>query len=265
MDEAWYQRIRFERRGRVLTVALNRPEAENATDARMHAELGQVFYDVAADPASDVIVFTGSGTAFSARGDPMWFRELVDSKESWERTRLDAKRIVFGVLDCEKPIIARVNGAAIGFGATLALLCDVVIAAESASFGDPHVKGGLNAGDGGAIIWPQLIGFARAKEYLMTGEVLTAREAERIGLINRAVPDETLDDAVYGLADRLAGGPTRAIQWSKTAANIALKQVAHAIMDASMAYESLTNASADRLEAMRAAGEGRPPRFANAR
>ena len=233
----------------------------NATDARMHGELARVFRDAALDPGSDVLVLTGAGDTFSARGDPAWFQELVDRPESWEAARVAAKEIVFAMLECEKPIIARIHGPAIGMGATLALLCDITIAGESATIGDPHVRGGLNAGDGGAVVWPQLIGYARAKEYLMTGEVLSAAEAARIGLINRCVPDARLEADVYGLAERLANGPTAAIRWSKTAVNIGLRQLAHALMDAGMAYEALTNRSPARRQAMRAASEGRTPDF----
>ena len=106
----------------------------------------------------------------------------------------EARRIVFRMLECDKPIIARVNGHAVGLGATVALLCDIIIAAEHAKIGDPHVNAGLVAGDGGALIWPQQIGFARAKEYLFTGDLMTATEAERVGLINHVVPAEQLDE-----------------------------------------------------------------------
>jgi len=256
-----YQRIQFERRGRVLTVTMNRPQVLNAVDAPMHEELARVFHDVAADEAADVIVLTGAGRAFSAGGDIGWMQEMIDDPKMWERTRVEGKKIVFGLLDLEKPIIARVNGPAVGLGATLALFCDVIIAAESAVISDPHVRVGLVAGDGGAIIWPQLIGYARAKEYLMTGDSITGADAARIGLINHAVPDGELDRRVQELADRLASGAVRAIRYSKTAANIGLKQLAHAVMDASLAYESMTNFTADHQEAVNAFREKRKPRF----
>src|SRR5690606_37965827 len=108
----------------------------------------------------------------------------------------------------------------------------------SAKIGDPHVSVGFVAGDGGAVIWPQLIGYARAKEYLMTGDLMSATEAARIGLINHAVPAAELDARVAGFADRLASGAVKAIRWSKMSVNIGLKQLAHSIMDASLAYEA---------------------------
>ena len=256
-----YRAIEFERRGRILTVRMNRPQVLNATDAILHEELSRVFYDVAIDGETDVVVLTGAGRAFSAGGDIGWMQEMIDDPAIWEKTRVEAKKIIYGILDCEKPIIARVNGHAMGLGATLALFCDVIVASASARIADPHVSVGLVAGDGGAVIWPQLIGYARAKEYLMTGDALTAPDAERIGLINYCVPDGELDDKVYGLAEKLCAGPQLAIRWSKTAVNIGLKQLAHSIMDASLAYESLTNLTADHQEAVNAFREKRPPAF----
>ena len=258
-----YKRILFTRRGRVLTVTMNRPEVLNAIDAPLHEELSRVFYDVAVDPEADVVVLTGAGRAFSAGGDIRWMQEMIDDRAMWDRTRVEAKKIVFGMLDCEKPILARVNGAAMGLGATVALFCDVIFADETAKIADPHVSVGLVAGDGGAIIWPQLIGYARAKEYLMTGDALTGAEAARIGLVNHAVPGAELDGRVDGFADRLCAGATQAIKFSKTVVNIGLRQLAHSIMDASIAYETYTNGTADHQEAVTAFREKRKPKFTN--
>ncbi|MBM3541614.1 MAG: enoyl-CoA hydratase/isomerase family protein, partial [Alphaproteobacteria bacterium] len=242
-------------------VTMNRPEVLNAIDAVLHEELARVFTDVAADPEADVIVLTGAGRAFSAGGDINWMQEMIDDRAAWERTRVEAKRIVFGMLDCEKPIIGKVNGAAMGLGATMALFCDVIFAAETAKIADPHVSVGLVAGDGGAIIWPQLIGYARAKEYLMTGDVLTGADAARIGLVNHAVPQAELDARVDAFADKLCAGAMQAIKFSKTAVNIGLRQLAHSIMDASIAYETYTNRTADHQEAVSAFREKRKPKF----
>ena len=171
------------------------------------------------------------------------------------------KKMIFGLLDLEKPVIARINGDCIGLGATLALLCDILIAVDDARLGDPHVRMGYVAGDGGAVIWPQLVGYARAKEYLLTGDLLNAKEAERIGLINHAVPRQDLDAKVNALAEKLANGATKAIKWTKTCINIPLRQLAHSIMDASLAYEALTNIGADHQEAVTAFQEKRKPKF----
>lgn len=256
-----YHHLRFSRRSRVLTVTIDRPAKLNAVDGPLHEELSRVFYDVAADPAVDVVVLTGAGRAFSAGGDFDWFQEMIDDPAAWERCRIEAKKIIFGLLDCEKPIIAKVNGHAVGLGATMALFCDVIFAAKTARFADPHVGVGLVGGDGGAIIWPQLIGYARAKEYLMTGDPIRAEDAARIGLINHAVEEAELDSRVEAFADRLAAGATQSIRYTKTSVNIALRQLAHSLLDASLAYESLTNFSKDHQEAVTAFREKRKPAF----
>lgn len=246
---------------RIATVTMNRPEKLNATDERMHEELSRIFIDLNEDPDVDVIVLTGAGRAFSSGGDINWMQQMIDEPARFEKTAREGKQIVFSMLDCEKPIIAKVNGHATGLGATLALFCDVVFASEKAKIGDPHVSVGFVAGDGGAVIWPQLIGYARAKEYLMTGDLLTAPEAARIGLINHAVPPEELDKAVDAFARRLAGGALKAIKWTKVSVNIGLKQLAHSIMDASLSYEAQSNRTADHAEAVAAFREGRKPKF----
>jgi enoyl-CoA hydratase len=240
---------------------MNRPEALNAIDAVMHEELSRVFTDAARDPDSDVVVLTGAGRAFSAGGDIAWMQDAIDDPASFERTAVEGKQIVFSLLDCEKPVVAKVNGAAIGLGATMALFADVIFAAEDAKIADPHIRVGLVAGDGGAVIWPQLIGYARAKEYLMTGDSLTAAEAARIGLINHAVPAAELDQRVDDFTRRLVAGPRQAIRWTKTAVNIGLKQLAHGIMDVGLSYELITNSSADHQEAVSAFRDKRRPVF----
>ena len=264
MQFADYKTLLFERRGRVLEITLNRPDQLNAIDEQMHTELAHLFVDVAADPDSDVIVLTGAGRAFSSGGDIDWMQRMIDEPAMFGKTAREAKQIVFSLLDCEKPVIAKVNGHATGLGATIALFCDVIFAAESAKIGDPHVSVGFVAGDGGAVIWPQLIGYARAKEYLMTGDLMLATEAARIGLINHAVSPEELGKAVDAFALRIANGATQAIRWSKLSANIGLKQLAHSIMDASLGYEALSNISADHQEAVNAFREKRKPVFGSA-
>jgi enoyl-CoA hydratase len=154
-----------------------------------------------------------------------------------------------------KPIIAKINGHAIGLGATIALFCDVTFAADHAKIADAHVVIGFSAGDGGAIIWPQLIGFNRAKEYLFTGEPILAPDAARLGLINYSVPAGELDLRVQLFARKVASMPPRAVQWTKATVNIGLKQLASGILDASLAYEALSNSTRDHREAMAASRE----------
>lgn len=256
-----YRTMSIEVVDRIATVTFQRPEKLNAVDALMHTELSRIFTQVYEDSGVDVIVLTGAGRAFSAGGDIDWMQSAIDDPSSFEQTVREAKQIIFSLLDCEKPIIAKVNGHATGLGATIALFCDVIFASENARIGDPHVSVGFVAGDGGAIIWPQLIGYARAKEMLMTGDLVTAARAAEIGLINHAVPPELLDAKVDAFARRLTGSALKAVRWTKVSVNIGLKQLAHSILDTSLAYEALSNNSADHAEAVAAFREKRVPAF----
>lgn len=256
-----YSAITFARRGRVLTATLNVPDQLNAIAGRLHTELTRLFPDVAADPETDVLILTGAGRAFSAGGNIDYIDGLRSDPHGFTEAIREAKRIVFGAIDCDKPIIAKLNGDAVGLGATVALYCDIIFAADTAKISDPHVRIGLVAGDGGAAIWPKLIGYARAKHYLLTGEAIPASEAATMGLINFAVPAEQLDAEVDAYADRLAAGATKAIRWSKVVINMGLKDLAHQTMDAGMAYEGLASITADHGEAIAAMRERRKPVF----
>jgi enoyl-CoA hydratase len=260
-DFSRYERIVATRSDRILTLTLTAPNPVNAVDGEMHHELSRIFLDAQDDTTSDLIVLTGAGRAFCAGGDTAWFKTHIENPASFRALGPEAKRIITSLLDLEKPILCRLNGAAAGLGATIALMCDVIIASEKAVVGDPHVKVGLVAGDGGAIIWPQLIGFARAKELLMTGDLLRADEAARMGLINYAVPAAELDAKVAELAAKILANPRWAVRWTKTIANIALKQLAVSSSDAAVAYEMLSNMTADRAEAVNAFRERRAPRL----
>jgi len=254
-----YKAINWHRQGRILTLEMCRPESFNAVDEILHEELSRVFRDADADPDSDVIIFTGNGKAFCAGGDVNWMQRAIDQPETFERTVTEAKQIIYSILDCEKPIICRINGHAMGLGCTLALFCDVTFMSDAVKIGDPHVLMGMVAGDGAAVIWPALIGLAKAKEFLMTGDAMTASQARDLGLINHVCQHDELDEAVTAFAKRLANGPLKSIKWTKVSLNIHLKQVAHSVMDACLAYEALTNLSADHQEAVTAFREKRSP------
>ncbi|MEQ8282225.1 MAG: enoyl-CoA hydratase-related protein [Parvibaculum sp.] len=260
VDFSRYKRIKASRQGRVLTLALSNPALMNAVDGEMHRELSSIFLDAADDRDSDIVILTGEGPAFSAGGDLNWMKRSFEAGDKGPDAA-EAKRIVFSLLDLEKPIVAKVRGPAVGLGATIALMCDVIFASDTARFADPHVRAGIVAGDGGAIIWPQLVGYARAKEYLMTGDPVPAAEAERIGLVNHVVPDAELDARVDAFAAKLAGGAIQAIKYSKVSVNIGLKQLAHTILDTSIGYEMLTFTTEDHKEAVNAFLEKRKPAF----
>lgn len=261
MDFSTYKALKLERDNGILTITLNRPETLNSIDDDMDKELARVFIEAGHDSATRVIVLTGAGRAFSAGGDIEEMQKVIDEPQRFVDSMRRGKQVVFSMLDCQKPIIARINGHAIGLGATLALFCDITYAALPAKIGDPHVAVGFVAGDGGAAIWPQLVGFAKAKEYLLTGDLLSAEQAEKIGLINYAVAPDELDQRVQEMATRLATGAACAIQWTKASVNIALKQVVTSVIDASLAYEALSNQTEDHQEAVKAFREKRKPVF----
>jgi enoyl-CoA hydratase len=261
VDFSKYKTLLFSKKDRVLTVTLNRPEKLNAINGDMHVELSQIFEDINRDRSIDIVILTGAGRAFCAGGDADWLQELIDDPWGWETLSEEGKRSMMSILDCRQPVICKLNGAAAGLGATLALYCDIIIGADTARIGDPHVKVGLTAGDGGSGIWPYLIGFARAREFLYTGEMLTAQRAADMGLINRCVPAAELDEHVEKFADELANGAIRAIQWTKQAINAPLKQIVSANLDYSLSLESKSNITEDHQEGINALREKRKPVF----
>ena len=255
-----YQNFVFDLNDRVLTMSFNRPDILNGFTDEMERELCQFLNDGGIDPDFDIVVLTGKGRAFSAGGD---IENTLKPKlaDPGVNSPILPKRLIFSFLDFPKVLVAKVNGHAMGLGATVALFCDVVFAADFARIGDPHVKMGLSAGDGGAIIWPQLIGFARARELLMTGDPLTATKAAEWGLIAHALPLEELDAAVDAFVEKMKKGAMKAIIATKLTVNLSLRQVAAAVMDASIAYENLTMHTADHAEAVHAFLEKRDPVF----
>lgn len=260
-DLPHFDTILLERRDRLLVMTLNRPDDLNAVNLALHDELPEALAFAGRDKRSDVILLTGAGRAFSAGGDIAHMEHNAANPHLFDHEARQAKRIVFALLDIEKPVVCRMNGHAVGLGASIALLCDVIFAAEGAKIGDPHVGIGLVAGDGGALIWAQRIGLTRAKEYLLTGELLPAAKAAEIGLINHCVPADQLDDAVNGFCQRLLDGAPNAIRWTKVLTNMELKRIASAVMEAGIAYESISVRSADHREGIAALKEKRSPRF----
>ncbi|MCX8176279.1 MAG: enoyl-CoA hydratase-related protein [Candidatus Bathyarchaeota archaeon] len=260
-DYSKYKTIKIDKVDQIAIVTLNRPEVLNAVNAEMHAELVSIFRDLAEDEEVRTVILTGAGRAFSAGGDIKWMLEMKHDPSSIMSSQYEAKQIIDGILNLKVPIIAAINGPAVGLGATIALFCDIIIASEEAQIGDPHVKMGIVAGDGGAVIWPLLIGIAKAKELLMTGELINAKEAERIGLINKVVPKEELMSTAMNLARRFTEGPGLAICWTKMVINKIVKQYVNLILDNSLALESITFLSEDHKEAVKAFIEKRKPKF----
>ncbi len=260
-DLPHFNSILLERRGRLLVLTLNRPEAMNAINLELHDELPEALIFAREDAGSDVILVTGAGRAFSAGGDLDHMEHNARNPHLFDHEAEQAKRIVFALLDIEKPVVCRMNGHAVGLGASIALLCDVIFATDTAKIGDPHVGIGLVAGDGGAVIWAQRIGLAKAKEYLLTGDLMSASKAAEIGLINYALPAEELDGAVDAFCHRLLNGATQAIRYTKMLTNIELKRIAQAVMTLGIEYESITVRGADHREGIAALREKRRPVF----
>jgi enoyl-CoA hydratase len=253
--------IRLQSDEQILVATIDHPDSRvNAVDDRLHRDLSQLFSMLKREEDARAVVLTGRGGYFSAGGDFKWFPTLHDPARL-EALRRDAKQLVWDLVDIEVPVVAAVNGPAAGLGATIALLCDVIFMADSATISDPHVRVGIVAGDGGAAIWPLLVGPARAKQYLMTGDALTAIEAERIGLVNRVSPTEALLPEAVAFAKRLAAGAPLAIRHTKSAINKLVKEALNVAFDSSLGHELVTLLSDDHREALAALREKREPDF----
>ncbi|MGH9091968.1 MAG: enoyl-CoA hydratase/isomerase family protein [Acidimicrobiales bacterium] len=265
MDYADYGQLRFEHRdGGVLLVTIDRPEALNAADVRLHRELSEVWATADADDRVAVTVVTGAGRAFSAGGDLAMIEEMTGSYEATLVQWRDAGAIVEGMLGASKPVVSAVNGVAVGAGLAVALLADVSIAGESARLSDGHARIGVAAGDHAALLWPLLCGMAKAKYYLMTGDFVDGPEAERIGLVTRCVPDGEVLPAALEVAGRLAASSATAVRWTKRVLNQWLRQ-ASPVFGESLALEMLGFLGPDAREGLAAVRERRPPDFPSAR
>jgi enoyl-CoA hydratase/carnithine racemase len=248
----------------VATLTMNAPDKLNAIGPEEHRELEEVWVDLARDERIKVIVFTGAGRAFSAGGDVKRMAARAGTEFGLEyalRVPQNTLRLFEHMLLVPQPIIAAVNGDAIGLGMTIALFSDMSVVAEDAKLGDTHVKVGMVAGDGGAVVWPMLVGPQRAKEFLMRGKLLKGAEAAAMGLVNYAYPKESVLDETLKIATEIAGNPVWAVRWSKAAVNKQLKAQLNQILELSIAYESLTMLTHDYKEAANAFAEKRKPTF----
>lgn len=253
--------IELERVGRILKVTLCNPANElNTVDRQVHDDLTALFAYLRTEHDARAIVLGARGKAFSAGGDFGWFPSL-DDVGKLDRLRRHAKQLIWDLLDVEVPIVAAIGGPAVGLGASVALLCDIIFMSESASIADPHVRVGIAAGDGGAVIWPMAVGPALAKQYLLTGDAVTAADALRMGLVNKVVADEELEAAAMAFAERLAAGAPMAIRYTKASVNKLIKDALNTAFDYSTAVEMLTFQSEDHREALAAIAERRKPDF----
>ena len=261
---ASYEHLLIEVADKVATVTLNRPAERNAMNRTLIHELRGIWTDLSDDPEVNAVLLTGAGDYFSVGGDvkEMSARPGGDFLLQGEiPDPAKGRRLVNNLLDLDKPIVCAINGDAIGLAATIALLCDITVCSATARIGDPHVKVGLVAGDGGAVIWPLLVGVSRAKEFLMRGTLINGTDAARIGLVNHVVAkDEVLAEA-RAIAQELADGATWAIRWTKLSVNKALKERVNLVLETSMALEKACFHMEDHKEATRAFKEKRKPAF----
>lgn len=261
---AKYEFLKVEVADRIATVTINRPERRNAFNRSLIDALHMVWVELAQDPEVNVVLLTASGDYFSVGGDVKAMSERAGGDFLEEGEFADpalGRRMAYNILAMDKPIVCAINGDAVGLGATAALFCDVTVMNERARIGDPHVKVGLVAGDGGAVIWPLLVGVSRAKEFLMLGSLVNGSDAARIGLVNHAVPADQVLPKAQEIARALAGGATWAIRFTKACVNKQLMQQVNLILDTSIALEHVTMHTQDHTEAARAFAEKRKPVF----
>lgn len=265
MDYSNYQYLKIDVDAEgICTVTMNRPEVMNAAGGPMHPELERIWLDINEDSRVKAVILTGAGRAFSAGGDLKGMAQRLGTPENFRhaiQAPASTRRLWQNMVELQPPLIAAVNGDAMGLGCTLALFCDITVISESARIGDTHVKVGLVAGDGGAVIVPLLVGISKARDLLMRGRVLTGTEAQQIGLITHVKPAEQVMEEARAIARELAALPKYAVAWTKLSINKALKDQLNLVIDASMAFEMLTMNSGDHAEAVRAFVEKRKPQF----
>ncbi|MFD0364633.1 enoyl-CoA hydratase/isomerase family protein [Nocardia sp. GCM10030253] len=246
--------VRIEVAGPIRVVVLDRPGELNAVDAQMHWALANLWRQLAADQAARVVILTGAGRTFSAGGDLEWITSFLDDPAARDESVREGAQIIEEMLRFPLPVIAAINGAAVGLGASLAILSDIALISERAYLADPHVAVGLVAGDGGAAFWPLLTPILRSREYLFTGDRIDAPTAVELGLASRVVPPEELLPAAHRLAERLAAQPPDALRSTKRIVNMHLSQALAGPLQAGFAAEVVTMQSAEhrrRLLALR--------------
>jgi enoyl-CoA hydratase len=237
------EELSIDAEGPIRVVSLNRPDALNAVNEDLHRGLAEVWPQLAADPEASVVILRGAGRAFSAGGDMDFLQKISDDADfRYDRMR-EARRIVSAMMEFPLPVIAAVNGPAVGLGCSVALLCDIVLMSSRAYFADPHVSIGLVAADGGVLCWPLLTSLLRAKEYLFTGDRIDAPTALELGLANRVVDHEALMTEAHELATRLAEQPAQALRDTKRSLNLHLRAAVDRVVDFAFAAEAETFAT----------------------
>jgi enoyl-CoA hydratase len=237
--------LQVESDGPIRVIRLNRPDDLNATNHVLHRALADVFPMLDADTDARVAVITGNGKAFSAGGDFHYLDDLTKDDELRRQTLVDGRRIVTGMVACRVPVVAAVNGPAVGLGCSIVALSDIVFMAESAHLADPHVLVGLVAADGGPVTWPLLTSLQLAKEYALTGDRIPAARAAQIGLANHVCPDAEVLEQALACAHRIAKLPQRAAEDTKRILNLHLERAVLATLDFALTAEDRSFTSPD--------------------
>jgi len=241
-----YKTLLIEKRNGVGFLTLNRPHVLNAVNDEMHSELPIALKQLDDSEDVDIVVITGAGRAFCAGGDYNTFKSWIENGlPAFTKVRRKAIELIHTLLSMQKITIARINGDAVGLGATIALSCDFVIAYEGAKIGDPHVKAGLVAGDGGTPLWCLAAGLIKAREFLLTGRLISCREAEKLGLVTKAVPMNQLDAEVESIINEVRKLPLHAVRWTKELINQWVNLSITLLMPSGSALESLSMTAED--------------------
>lgn len=254
--------VLYEVKDHIAVITLNRPDFKNAFSPEMITLWNRFLINAGTDDDVRVIIITGKGDTFCSGGD---IREMADGKlRSWDMKNFlwaGVHRIVLTLEDLDKPVIAAINGAAMGAGMDMALMCDIRVCSDRARLAESYITLGLVPGDGGAYFLPRLVGVSKALELLFTGDVIGAEEALQLGLVSRVVPHERLMEEALALAERIASRSPLAIRMMKRAVYQAQTSTLRAHLDYISSQVALLSETSDHKEAARAFLEKREPEF----